>query len=94
MITIKDFKKLKKEEYILVDVREKEELENGSIKGAKNIPSNKCAELIVKRWFPADKKVILYCEHGVRSGNLEEFAKMHGYKNFHSINGGYSEYKK
>ena len=94
MITAKEFKKLKKGDYILVDVREPEELKNGAILGNKNIPSKKCAELITKRWFPNDKKVIVYCEHGIRSGNLEEFAKAHGYKNFHSIDGGYEEYKK
>lgn len=94
MITIKEFKKLKKENYLLVDVREPEELKEGAIEGAKNIPIKKCAELIVKRWFLNYKKVIVYCEHGIRSGNIEEFAKHHGYKNFHSIDGGYAEYKK
>ncbi|HLD16001.1 MAG TPA: rhodanese-like domain-containing protein [Candidatus Nanoarchaeia archaeon] len=93
MITVNELKKLKKEDYILVDVREAEELKAGSISGNKNIPSKKCAELITKRWFPNDKKVIVYCEHGIRSGNIEEFAKAHGYKNFHSIKGGYAEYK-
>ncbi|MCL7486719.1 MAG: rhodanese-like domain-containing protein [Desulfobulbaceae bacterium] len=56
----------KPDNIILVDVRNPDELESGSIPGAINIP----ADLIVQKVsrLPEDKEPILYCSTGARAG--------------------------
>lgn len=76
---------------VLVDVREEHELaESGMAEGASWMPTSLMDE-DEPRWrefkasLPKDKKVVLYCRSGQRSGRVTEFLKDEG---FDAENGG------
>lgn len=64
---------------ILVDVREKDELqESGIIDGALWMPMSEMAEdsdqwRLFKQNLPKDKQILVYCKSGGRSGRVAEF---------------------
>lgn len=70
---------------VLVDVREEEELRaSGLAEGALWMPTSKMAEdnpdwAAFKSKLPKDKKVILYCRSGNRSGRVAEFLRCEGF---------------
>ena len=63
--------------YILVDVRTKEEYETGYIKGAINIPHYEINEKID---LDKSKTIMVYCKSGTRSAIAYEALKELGYK--------------
>ena len=68
-ISIVSFKKIideNPESIVLIDVREPEEYEQGSLKTAVNIPIDDLEDTIDS--FPVDKPVVYICETGERSG--------------------------
>jgi rhodanese-related sulfurtransferase len=70
---------------ILIDVREEEELRaTGFAEAALWMPTSKISEdhsdwLAFKAKLPKDKKIILYCRSGNRSGRIAEFLRCEGY---------------
>jgi len=70
---------------VLVDVREEEELkESGTAEGALWMPMSKMAEEdpeweTFKAGLPKDKKVILFCRSGNRSGRMAGFLSCEGF---------------
>ncbi|TAL53316.1 MAG: hypothetical protein EPN86_04545 [Nanoarchaeota archaeon] len=92
-ISYAELKKLidRKENYILIDVREKDELKHGMIPTAQHIRLSEFlnslslspAELKKKHGFSKKDRLILYC----RSGNRSEFAaKIAREKGFNALN--------
>ncbi len=84
-----------KEEYVLIDVREKEELSYGMLPTAHNIPLHEleyALDLVPEdfqkkyRFKKPEKeeKVIFYCRTGGRSSMATAFAEEHGY--IHAMN--------
>jgi 3-mercaptopyruvate sulfurtransferase SseA len=68
-IDIATFEKIMQENpssIMLIDVRDKDEFEKGSIKGAVNIPVDQLEAKIPS--LPADKPVVFVCGTGARSG--------------------------
>jgi rhodanese-related sulfurtransferase len=92
MISPKEAHELvKQNKAILVDVREEHEaVESGMAEGAGLMPTSLMDE-DEPRWkefkasLPRDKKVVLYCRSGQRSGRVTEFLKDEGYD---AVNGG------
>jgi rhodanese-related sulfurtransferase len=83
-----------KEQYVIVDVREADELEEGKIQGAINIP---LGQLIRKtRHGDIDdlkgKKIITYCNSGYRGNIAADELNKQGFDAV-TIEGGYSAYK-
>lgn len=77
---------IKKEEILLIDVREDLEFQRGHINGAIHIPLR---ELEYRREeIPRDKKVILYCRTGNRSTRAAMILCSYGYKNAVNMSGG------
>lgn len=76
-------------EYILIDVREKVELEHGMIPTAKHVALSEFSEALdlspedfeKKYGFAMSKsdRVILYCRSGNRSGQAAEYAESKGF---------------
>ena len=89
-ITYKVLKQLidKKESYILIDVREKDELKYGIIPTSSHVPLNEFLKAIdlpeeeLKRKYGITKKdkLILYCRSGNRSGYAAKIARQKGFK--------------
>lgn len=87
-VTVQELKKLKDEgaDFQLIDVREPHEFDICNIEG----------ELIPQAEIPGsvdriskDKKVIIHCRSGARSGNMVQWLeKNHGYTNLYNLKGG------
>ncbi len=86
-----DCKKLKekiknKEDFVLVDVREPYEHEDGILPGV-NIPTS-----VIQMEFnqiPKDKEVVIYCMTGSRSSMVINFLEQNfGYTNLVNLDGG------
>lgn len=87
--SVKEFEKTK--DAILVDVREKDEYEDGHIPQAINLPLsriNNDAEKVLK---DKDKKIFVYCLSGARSSQAEKVLRDKGYKEIENI-GGFMDY--
>ncbi len=76
---------------MLIDVRESHEFQGGYIPGAKNIPlsqlSQRCSEI------PKDRKLLLYCRSGMRSGKAGGILMEKGYTQLAHLQGGIGAWK-
>ncbi|MBK8169086.1 MAG: molybdopterin-synthase adenylyltransferase MoeB [Sandaracinaceae bacterium] len=82
-----------KESYVLVDVREKDEVRAGFIPGAISIPRG-FLEMQVEQKVPdKNANVILYCAGGTRSAFAAKALQDLGYANVESANPGFVRWK-
>lgn len=58
---------MKSGEVVLIDVREPEEYAAGHIEKSVSIPLSVFAQTFHREDYPADKKIVLQCQGGVRS---------------------------
>ncbi len=77
------------EEFVLIDVREPEEVSKGTIAGAIPIPRGMVEVTIDRVTTDKDKKIVLYCAGGVRSALAGWMLKKMGFRNVISLAGGY-----
>ena len=82
-------KKINTGAYFL-DVREKGEVQKGTITGAVNIPLNALRTQSVN--LPKDKEIIVFCQVGLRGYIGERILKARGFK-VKNLDGGYSLYE-
>ena len=78
-----------KEDFILVDVREREEIAKGTIPGAVAMPRGILEPNMEQITTDKDKKIVLYCGGGSRSALSAWMLKKMGFKNVISLAGGY-----
>ena len=90
----------KKDDLLLIDVREHGEYENGHIKGAHLVPRG-IIEAAADPAFPKhlselaaarDRQVIVYCATSGRSAMACAVLQMMGFKNVLNLNGGYARW--
>ena len=89
-ITWNEVNEYDKDKIILLDVREKSEVENGTIEGSINIPLNSLRNNLDK--LNKDKEIIVYCAVGLRGHIAARILNQNGYK-VKNITGGYITYK-
>lgn len=94
-VTPQDTKKLLNEDVVLIDIREPDEYEVGSIPGAELIPRGLLEFKILELDRVDDPaiKIILYCRSGNRSALAASSLLMMGFKNVMSMSGGYEAWK-
>jgi molybdopterin/thiamine biosynthesis adenylyltransferase/rhodanese-related sulfurtransferase len=81
------------QEIVLVDVREKQEWNEGYIPGAVHVPRG-FLELQIEEAVPdKSKTVVLYCAGGVRSLMAGSTLQKMGYQNAISMSGGFGQWK-
>jgi rhodanese-related sulfurtransferase len=82
----------KKEDLVLIDVREDSEIAICKIDGAIHIRMNEIPSNLHK--IPKDKKVVLQCHHGMRSKRVAEFLLANGFdrKLIFNLTGGIDRY--
>jgi len=91
-ITVTELKKIKenKEDFQLIDVREPSEYDAANLQGEliplSTIPQNQ--DKISK-----DKKVVIMCRSGNRSGQAVRFLENLGFSNLYNLKGGILAYK-
>lgn len=74
------------ENNILIDVREKDELEICKIDGAINMPMSSIMETFSK--LDPELSYSLYCHHGMRSMQVANFLLSKGFKSLFNLKGG------
>lgn len=81
------------QDFVLVDVREKNEWNEGHIPGAIHVPRG-YLELQIEEAVPdKSKKVVLYCAGGVRSLMAGNTLQQMGYEDVVSMAGGFGQWK-
>jgi rhodanese-related sulfurtransferase len=90
LISIKNAKDKLKADYfnIILDVRSKEEFDEGKYKNAINIPFDNISKDILNK-FDTNDKILLYCRSGRRAKIAYENLKKLGYKRVYFINDTY-----
>ncbi|HKN37357.1 MAG TPA: rhodanese-like domain-containing protein [Terriglobales bacterium] len=90
-ITPADLKKMQQrgDDFILVDVREKDEAAKGMIPSAVNVTRGTLELNIDQVTTDKNKKIVLYCGGGSRSALAALSLKKMGFKNLISLAGGY-----
>ena len=73
-------------EYFLIDVRSKKEYQEGHLNGAINIPLFSIKRNIDK--INTNKKILVYCQSGVRSKRALKILEDAGIKNIFNLKGG------
>jgi len=68
---------------LILDVRNSDELKDGAIKGAVNIPAQEFFQRATE--LPMDKKVIAYCNSGARAEMAYHILKAKGYDNVYFL---------
>ncbi len=80
------YEKIKPEEYLIIDVRSKKEYKEGHLNGAINIPLSDIKKEIKN--ITTDKKILLYCQSGLRSKRALKLLENLGYKELYNLKGG------
>jgi molybdopterin/thiamine biosynthesis adenylyltransferase/rhodanese-related sulfurtransferase len=81
------------DEFVLIDVREKNEWDEGYIPGAIHVPKGYIEQRIEEVVPDKAKKVVLYCAGGVRSMYAGLTLKQMGFENVISMAGGFGQWK-
>jgi rhodanese-related sulfurtransferase len=84
---------INKEDAVLIDVRESNELAQGSIRNAKHLALSVLKQRIDELQSHADKPVIAYCKAGNRSGAACEILKKNNFTHVMSLKGGIEAWK-
>ena len=81
------------EDFLLLDIREKEEFDEKYIFKAVNIPLNKLLFNIDDIEEYKEKTVVVYCRSGHRSITACHLLSMEGFENLYNLEKGIIEYK-
>jgi sulfur-carrier protein adenylyltransferase/sulfurtransferase len=79
---------------VLIDVRDRDEWDEGHIPGAIHVPRGNLESRIEGAAPDKDRPVILYCASGSRSAFAAKTLEELGYENVASLSGGFSEWKR
>ncbi len=94
-ITTDELKKVlnNKEDILLLDIRTKEEYEEGTIDNAINIPLQDLLYEVDDLEEYKDKKVVVYCRSGHRSITACNLLSMSGFNNLYNLEKGIIDYR-
>ena len=82
-----------REDFSLIDVREPEETQQGTVPGAVTIPRGVLEVKIDQVTSDKDRKIVLYCAGGARSALAAYMLQRMGFRNVLSVIGGYGAWK-
>ena len=71
--------------YLILDVREPEELRIASIPGARHMPMNDIPKRLGE--IPIDRPIAVLCHHGIRSAKITQFLDANGLNAFNIAGG-------
>ncbi|WP_244833607.1 FAD-dependent oxidoreductase [Clostridium sp. BJN0001] len=86
-VTVSKVRELAESNEYIIDVRERNEYENGHIKNAVNIPLSELRERVNE--IPSDRPVYLHCRTGQRSYNAVRALQNLGFTNVYNIAGSF-----
>lgn len=77
-----------RENFVILDVRTRDEYQEGHIKGSILLPVDEVKEKVTKILSDKDQKLYIYCRSGGRSAKAASEMKKLGYTNVHNMQGG------
>lgn len=80
-------------EFIILDVRTKEEYDKGHIPGAKLIPIEVISTKLAQLYKYKDKPVLVYCSSGAKSPVAIITLENNDFKNIYNLSGGIFSWK-
>ncbi|WP_408071880.1 ATP-binding protein [Butyrivibrio sp. JL13D10] len=91
-ISLEEFEKLGKDEYVAIDIRDEQVRDYGMIPDAVAISLDNVDEAEKKiAMLPADKKLVFYCDFGRKTRDLDDTGFLAGW-DCYSLSGGYTGY--
>ena len=84
---------LLEEGYVLLDVREPDEYEQGAVPGSIHIPRGQLESNIENQVSDRNAKLVVMCAGGVRSAFAVQTLEQLGYTNAVSMDGGFNKWK-
>lgn len=75
-----------KKDFILLDVREDNEVQYAAIAGYLHIPMNMIP--LRQNELPDNKPIVIYCHHGMRSMQVALYLQDTGFENLYNLKGG------
>lgn len=83
-----NFEETNLNEYIIVDVRSRREFRENHLEGAVNIPLPDVKRNIENKIKNKTRKVLVYCQSGIRSAKAVEIMEELGYTQVYNLKGG------
>ncbi|SES13443.1 rhodanese-like domain-containing protein [Salisediminibacterium halotolerans] len=83
--------KNKKDQPLIIDVREEHEFKSGHIRGSKNFPLSRLHESAAK--LPNNKELVLICRSGNRSKSAAKKLRKQGFQHLINVQGGISSWR-
>lgn len=77
---------------VLLDVREDEEVAICCLPGALHIAMGDIPGRLTDLEEHAEREIVVYCHHGIRSANVCNFLKAHDFVNVRNLTGGIDAY--
>ena len=87
-ITVEELKNKIAQGAILIDVRSKQEYQEGHLQGAINIPEYELMNRVRREIPKMNQLIVTYCQYGTRSRNSYIKMKQMGYTNIYNLYGG------
>jgi sulfur-carrier protein adenylyltransferase/sulfurtransferase len=81
------------EKFLILDVREEEEVEHGILPGARHVTRGHLESRVEDVLTDKDAEVVVYCAGGVRSAFATKTLEELGYSNVSSMSGGFTRWK-
>ncbi|MGP6157236.1 MAG: rhodanese-like domain-containing protein [Vulcanimicrobiaceae bacterium] len=87
-ITVGDLKRMQDggENFMLLDVREDDELAKASLPWAKHVPMGQVPERLAE--LPEDRPIVVMCHGGSRSNRVAQYLRENGYGDVANLTGG------
>src|SRR5262245_851067 len=93
-VTVDDVeKRIESGDVVVLDVREKDEWDEGHLEGATFLPRGFLEQKIEKTVAERSTPIVVYCAGGVRSALAAKSLNQLGYSNVVSMIGGFNEWK-
>lgn len=80
-------------ELLLLDVRTKEEYEEGHLPGARNMDFLSEDFLLQVEQLPKDQAIYIYCRSGNRSAKAADLMRKAGFRQLYDLEGGYLKWE-
>ncbi len=78
--------------FLLLDVREQVEYDAAQIKGSRLIPMSELGQRVTELDDHRDSLIVVHCHHGIRSLQVSEALRQHGFAKVQSMAGGIDQW--
>lgn len=81
-----------RDDFVLLDVRNQDEVDAASVKGAMHIPLDQLDDRMDDLEQIKEKEIVVMCHHGMRSLMAQEYLAALGFKRVRNLTGGIDAY--